>query len=351
MLDKESEPPYKQKDHDYPHELGYPWMTHVFEANLWMATGKTRSQLHYDKEWNVNCLLSGKKRWFFLDPYNGTYDKEIQWARGGQFNKNNPLNNLWTDWMYVDPDHVDLVVQNKLRNMDYYELVQEAGDCLFIPFAMMHQVEKIGDELQVAASWMFIPETIYNEEDCKDAPLQEDLPLAAMDVLYSYSGKGIIPQGYPDPLQFVKDLKEKMKKAGEEVLSIKRLTKTVSSGEAILATHKDKKNRIQKLFALLTSYAKDPSKGLLWEELATSVPLRVWCKPASEGDAEGALPCDQGRELDILNNTDLKKIQNYITTLPKVENEFVKPSLMKRQFPINRRTYAAKGVKKSRPEL
>ena len=67
QLDREAGPPYKETKHEYPHEAGFEWMTHVFEANLWIASGYTRSQFHYDKEWNVNCLLSGKKRWFFLN--------------------------------------------------------------------------------------------------------------------------------------------------------------------------------------------------------------------------------------------------------------------------------------------
>ena len=71
QLDRDTKPPYKKKKHEYPHEAGFDWMTHVFEANLWIATGYTRSQFHYDKEWNVNCLLSGTKRWIFLDPLLG----------------------------------------------------------------------------------------------------------------------------------------------------------------------------------------------------------------------------------------------------------------------------------------
>ena len=71
QLNRDTKPPYKKKTHESPHEAGFDWMTHVFEANLWIATGYTRSQFHYDKEWNVNCLLSGTKRWIFLDPLLG----------------------------------------------------------------------------------------------------------------------------------------------------------------------------------------------------------------------------------------------------------------------------------------
>jgi len=310
-------------------------MTHIFEANLWIASGFTRSQFHYDKEWNVNCLLSGKKRWFLLNPF--WYDDELHWARGDKFRKDNPLNNRWTDWVYLDPDHTDLIVQHKLRNMDYYEFVQEAGDCIFLPYAMLHQVEKLGDDMQVAASWMFLPETIYSEKDCETAPLQEDLPLATMDTLYAYSGSGIIPQGYPDPLDFVRNLQHLMRHKGESVLTLKTFKEAVTNGEAVLASVKDRKKRIKAIFKMINSYAKDPSVGLRADELVDSVPLRVWCKPAAEGDEEGPLPCDHGEEYHVLDDQELGKMRDHIEKLEKGERrpDGSKPSLKL----SNRRVY------------
>mmetsp|Transcript_49727 Transcript_49727/g.118534 ORF Transcript_49727/g.118534 Transcript_49727/m.118534 type:complete len:585 (+) Transcript_49727:99-1853(+) len=310
MLDKGSKPPkYKTTKHEYPHEANYSWMTHVMEANLWIASGYTRSQFHYDKEWNVNCLLSGRKRWFFLD--NFKYNEELQWSRGNKFFPNNPLNNAWTDWVFLDPDHVDLIVQHKLRNMDYYELIQEPGDCVFIPYAMLHQVQKLDDGLQVAASWMFLPETLYDEEACAEAPLSEDLPLAAMDTLYMYSGRGLIPQGYMDPLGHVHRTRELMKKAKEEYLSLNTFTRSVTSGDAILKTAKNKKEKIQALYDQILSYAPDPAKGLGRKDLK-KVPLRIWAKAAAEGDDEGPLPCDHGQEYEPCSDEEFKKIRDYV---------------------------------------
>eukprot|EP00747_Dinoflagellata_sp_TGD_P206528 gnl/TRDRNA2_/TRDRNA2_80228_c0_seq1.p1 gnl/TRDRNA2_/TRDRNA2_80228_c0~~gnl/TRDRNA2_/TRDRNA2_80228_c0_seq1.p1 ORF type:complete len:618 (+),score=131.12 gnl/TRDRNA2_/TRDRNA2_80228_c0_seq1:46-1899(+) len=305
-LNKREKPPYKIAKHAYPNEFGYSWMTQLFEANLWMGTGRTRSQLHYDKEWNVNCLLKGKKRWFFLNPF--WYDEDIQWQRGHKFRKDNPLNNRWTDWIFLEPDEVDLIVQHKLRKMDYYELIQEEGDCIFIPYAMLHQVEKLDEDFQVAASWMFLPETVYTEQDCQGAPLDGDIPLAAMDVLYAYTGKGVIPQGYKDPLDFVRGTREAMLRNNEEYLSFKTFKALVTQGDAIL---KRKPNKIKPLFDLMKTFAKDPQKGLTKGELM-SVPLRVWCKPAAEGDEEGPLPCDVGQEYEIIDESESKRMKDWI---------------------------------------
>jgi len=244
-----------------------------------------------------------------LNPF--WYDKKLQWARGNKFKSKNPLNNAWTDWVFLDPDHVDLIVQHKLRNMDYYELIQEAGDCIFIPYAMLHQVEKLDDGMQVAASWMFLPETIYDEEVCAKAPLDEDLPLAVMDTLYMYTGKGIIPQGYGDPRHYVNKLRGEMRSRQEQHLKLKTFASTVSQGMATLATVRDRKAKIKKLFKLITSYAEDPSKGLTEKDLRR-VPLRIWCKPAAEGDDEGPLPCDVGEEYLLCNDTEFRKMDDYV---------------------------------------
>ncbi len=182
------------------------------------------------------------------------YDSDLQWSRGRKFRPHDPLNNAWTDWVYLDPDRVDLIVQHKLRNMDYYELIQEAGDCIFIPYAMLHQVQKLDDGLQVAASWMFLPESIYEEDVCREAPLQEDLPLAAMDTLFMYSGRGLIPQGYQDPLNFVNKLAQYMAKSKEDYLSLQTFTQAVTEGDAILGHIRNRKKKIQKLFQRISTF-------------------------------------------------------------------------------------------------
>lgn len=188
-------------------------------------------------------------------------------------------------------------------------MIQEAGDCIFIPYAMLHQVEKFDEGLQVAASWMFLPETIYDEKACSQAPLTEDLPLAVMDTLFMYTGKGIIPQGYNDPLYFVRGLEEGMRKRRLRHLTESFLAEELSKDDAILATVPDRKRRIQAMHRLLSSYAEDPAKGLAVRELSR-VPLRVWCKPAAEGD--GPLPCDVGEEYHFCDDDEFPRIEEAV---------------------------------------
>lgn len=327
ILDRGSKPRYRTGPHPYPHEGGHSWMTHVFEANLWIASGRTRSQLHFDKEWNVNCLISGRKRWFFLNTF--WYSEDLQWSRQNKFQRTDPLNNRWTDWVYLDPDHVDLIVQHKLRDMAYWEFIQEAGDCVFLPYAILHQVEKEDDGLQVAVSWMFLPETIYDEEACKEAPLHEDLPLAAMDTLYMYSGRGLIPQGYNDPLNFVMSLEHLMVDQKAKYLTLDLFTAALTEGASSLAREASGPARIKAMFELVTTYAKEPSRGLRRKELR-KVPLRIWAKPAAEGDHEGPLACDVGQEYFFCENEEFqrmeKAIQEHLRRRPVLESPQQSPA-------------------------
>merc|ERR1719157_298963 len=45
---------------------------------------------------------------------------------------------------------------------------------------------------------MWLPQSHYDKDACALAP-NVPIPLAAFDTLWYYSGRGVIPQGYPDP--------------------------------------------------------------------------------------------------------------------------------------------------------
>jgi len=102
-----------------------------------------------------------------------------------------------------------------------------------------------------------------------------------------------------------------MKHNGRKHLSLKLFTKIVSEGDAILSRVKDGKKRIKKIWELISSYAEDPAKGLTVDELK-KVPLRLWCKPAAEGDPEGALPCDNGEEYHFCDDSEYKKMEDVV---------------------------------------
>ena len=196
----------------------HPWLTLIYEADLWISHLKTSSQLHYDADENVNCLISGRKEWVFVNTREHWTD--IPWSEG-KFpgpDKNGGFEHTATDYSPFDPLKVDMEKFPTLQNVKYQRVMQEAGDCIFLPTGYLHQVTKPNVGLSTAVSYMFMPNEKYaGPEVCANAP-RSPLPLSAFDIAYYYSGYGLIPQGYDCPFTTARSLihfiKVKQKKEG-----------------------------------------------------------------------------------------------------------------------------------------
>ena len=107
------------------------------------------------------------------------------------------------DWVAIDPDEVDMRVFSSLENVDFLEFEQEAGDCVFIPYSMLHYVDKLDTELGAAVSFMWQNTEEYDATACASAPLEQTRgpgggpPLAIFDVLWFYAGTGCAPPPRP----------------------------------------------------------------------------------------------------------------------------------------------------------
>merc|ERR1712224_272780 len=93
---------------------------------------------------------------------------------------------------------MDLRVYNKFQGVKTFEVIQNGGDCLYIPYSMMHFVNKTQPGFSIGFSYMWLPTSHYDPDACQQAPTVP-IPLAAFDTLWYFSGKGVVPQGYPDP--------------------------------------------------------------------------------------------------------------------------------------------------------
>lgn len=241
--------------HRFPHPQKRDWMTHIYEANLWIGHGRTRSQLHYDKENNMNCLYRGEKEWIFIDTRAHYHD--VSWLRGGRFKGEDDLLNKGTDWVAIDPDKVDLVVHSKMANIKYQRVIQRAGDCVFIPYSMLHWVNKIDLGTQIAVSWMWLPQEVFDQKACEESPFPAKLPLAAWDVLWYFNGTGVIPQGYPDPVEVLNQLQEVMSENNIQHLTMPVMNSWLQGGASPLNNNENRKRWYWRQFS---QYADDPKK-------------------------------------------------------------------------------------------
>jgi len=282
-------------DGEYPHPFGHDWMTHILEADLWISDRRTRSQFHYDKENNMNCMYKGTKEWIFVDTRK--YFDKISWVRGGRFKGENDLLNAGTDWVAIDPDAIDLKVNFGFQDMDYYKIVQEPGDCVFIPYSMLHQVTKTDNAFSVSASYMWEPWVKYDHEACKNAPFSLEqppqLPLSVMDVLWHFTGQGAIPQGNDDIINVRGGLFNWLEDRNIEIVNIKHILKYLLQND-ISSIHNRSKWHLKKLkemFLKLRNYFDDEIIRTSGLETFETVGIEFWLEFASDFEQE-SLPCN-----------------------------------------------------------
>lgn len=258
----------------------------------------------------MNCLYKGEKRWILVDTRK--HFDNMEWVRGGRYSSSDDLQNSGTDWVPIDPDKVDLRVHKNFKDVTYYEITQKAGDCIFLPYSMVHYVNKTSPGFQVAVSYMWLPNELYDDKACDQAPLQSSIPLAAFDILWYFSGKGVIPQGYPDPdYEMLRDIMHTMQSRGLEYFSREVLAGWLSMGDSPL---KSNPRGQEDMFQQLSKYArKNPDKGLHHSEMRwPTVPLEEWLKLATEGDPEGMLPCDIGHKYEPRPPEETKKMEAFL---------------------------------------
>eukprot|EP00929_Paragymnodinium_shiwhaense_P117021 TRINITY_DN8710_c1_g1_i1.p1 TRINITY_DN8710_c1_g1~~TRINITY_DN8710_c1_g1_i1.p1 ORF type:complete len:574 (+),score=66.31 TRINITY_DN8710_c1_g1_i1:80-1801(+) len=291
--------PYKENNvkHPYPHPTGKDYLTHIVEANLWLASGFTRSQLHYDKENIYFCSVRAVKEFILIDTRK--YGHKIPWARGGKYNAEDDLKNSWTDWVTVDPMRVDMRLYTFLQDVEYMYVKLLPGDCIFMPYSMVHQVTTHREEVasqpnvvQSAVSFMITPDQVFDEEACKDPPLDPPIPFGAYDLLWYYDGTGVIPQGYPLP----HDERDKMagwlkqRKTGLTKKNHRNIVRELNPESWML---RKKPEWIDDFTREFNDYAKDKKKGLRPADMHwNNTPIELWLRYSALVD--GMLPCDDG---------------------------------------------------------
>ncbi|XP_063681914.1 uncharacterized protein LOC134816848 isoform X2 [Bolinopsis microptera] len=114
----------------------------LLELNLWMGSGDTASQVHYDADHNIHCLLAGKKSFFMIHPdqYHKMYMERLEHT-GSNYCPN------------INQNRVDMLEQSSIADVDYQWDMLYPGDCIFIPAQYTHQVRSYGRSISVTILW------------------------------------------------------------------------------------------------------------------------------------------------------------------------------------------------------
>ncbi|CAE8632489.1 unnamed protein product [Polarella glacialis] len=181
---------------------GGPWMTQMYENNVWISHNGGRnfstSVIHYDMNNQIMCQFDGTKEWIMWDlskeahnipMWSGLYNQERHEAQG-------------SDDSPIDPERVDLLRWPEFKKARWVNASLEAGDCLYTPAFLLHYVRSYGRN--VAGMSMFQREEKYDPA-CNGAAVGEPLPLSKYDVMWSFPeedrsllGWNIVKMGYPN---------------------------------------------------------------------------------------------------------------------------------------------------------
>lgn len=108
---------------------------------MWFSSGGSNSVIHHDELDNVNCVLSGRKRFFMVDPRHKIYveNEELGWRVSDTEDKSTGYGSF-AGPPVLDPTDLNLNDFPRWKEVPWYDAQIEAGDCFFLPTAWYHQV-------------------------------------------------------------------------------------------------------------------------------------------------------------------------------------------------------------------
>ncbi|EDO37253.1 predicted protein [Nematostella vectensis] len=158
-----------REDYMLLHSLACGGFTNVLQdAVMWFSSGGTKSVLHYDSLENINCLFSGNKNFVMIDKkyMNMTHIDR----KDGSFSN-------------VDVERVDMQKYPGLGKVPWMNASMEEGDCMYIPWRWVHQVQSFGPRNLAVNIW-WARFTQFNQTDC-DTSIYKDkdlVPLSAFEL-------------------------------------------------------------------------------------------------------------------------------------------------------------------------
>lgn len=238
------------------------------EIDVWMNsdTGKKgkggNSLLHKDAYNTVNCVLNGTKEWKLIElQYN---DYVYQSWEG-------PLEAGFGGFSLINPDSVDAKEYPKIGKLPRWQFVTiNAGDCLFVPSQMWHQVKSYGATNRAVAFLFsqYLNQDVINTTGCDDVTY--NLPLSEVDVDLQYPGKGMMSMGNTDIKETRNFLREMVDETSGKITKKGTLAFVYQGHEGGAINKKLIKQQASTLYQLLLD-AAGGDKELMTESLIANL--------------------------------------------------------------------------------
>eukprot|EP00112_Aurelia_sp_Birch-Aquarium-sp1_P010306 Seg2206.2 transcript_id=Seg2206.2/GoldUCD/mRNA.D3Y31 product="JmjC domain-containing protein 7" protein_id=Seg2206.2/GoldUCD/D3Y31 len=161
----------------------------IVEVDWWMNGGKASSIIHKDAFNQINCLMNGTKEWKLIEY---KYEKRIYKAWEPEREVGG--------YSRVNPEKVDLIKYPKVATVPWMFTIMNAGDCLYLPGSMYHQVKSNGTN-NFAVSLLFSrfdDRKHLNFTGCPEDAAPNSVSLGTLDVDWQYPGTGTMTMGAQD---------------------------------------------------------------------------------------------------------------------------------------------------------
>jgi len=146
------------------------------EAEMWMSSGGTSSNLHYDADHNLHCLIDGRKDFIMYDPkYKDRFDMEVDKMAGTGYSK-------------IDSEMVNTYKYPQIGKTGWKWTTLKPGDCIFIPAGHLHQVRSFGRSLSVSTLWT--PTKSFNDSECVDLDMDSHVSMEDMQFVWKLNKEG-----------------------------------------------------------------------------------------------------------------------------------------------------------------
>jgi len=145
----------------------------MLELNFWMSSGGTASQVHYDADHNIHCLLAGKKSFIMInkDQYHKMQMERLEHT-GSNFCPS------------INQNKVDMLKDPWIQDVEYQFTVMNAGDCIFLPSQYTHQVRGLQRTISVTLLWD--PVLAYDNTGCAEYTYNSTASVADFHVVWNH---------------------------------------------------------------------------------------------------------------------------------------------------------------------
>ncbi|ESP03411.1 hypothetical protein LOTGIDRAFT_171502 [Lottia gigantea] len=150
------------------------------EAELWMSSGGTSSQIHAHNDHYLHCVLFGRRDFILIEN-----------AYKDAFEFRNEFPNSLGGHSPLDMDFINAIKYKKISTTPWTWATLQQGDCILIPAGFLHQVRSYGRS--ISETILITPTPFFDATGCDKKQYKKPKTLADAAFMWSFEeGKRVL---------------------------------------------------------------------------------------------------------------------------------------------------------------